>query len=67
VSAVLSAASIIEARRKNGERHLERLRDEAPDLPMVVVPELFTRATGRRVVELVADALADELVGSEAG
>ena len=29
-----------------------------PGLPMVVVPELFTRATGRRVVALVADALA---------
>jgi hypothetical protein len=28
---------------------------------MLIVPELFTRATGRRVVELVADALADEL------
>ena len=34
---------------------------------MVVVPELFTRATGRRVVELVADALAAELATSEAG
>jgi hypothetical protein len=25
------------------------------------VPELFTKATGRRVVSLVAEALADEL------
>ncbi|HTH05757.1 MAG TPA: ArsA family ATPase [Ilumatobacteraceae bacterium] len=58
VTAVLTAARIIEARRQNGEHHLEHLREEAPELPMVIVPELFTRATGRRVVELVADSLA---------
>jgi hypothetical protein len=28
---------------------------------MLMVPELFTRATGRRVVSLVAEALAEEL------
>ena len=28
---------------------------------VLYVPELFTRATGRRVVSLVASALADEL------
>jgi anion-transporting ArsA/GET3 family ATPase len=67
VTAVLSAARIIEARRQNGEGHLQRLRDEAGGLPMVVVPELFTRATGRRVVALVADALAVELDCLEAG
>jgi hypothetical protein len=32
-----------------------------PDLPVLYVPELFTRAAGRRVVALVAEALADEL------
>ena len=32
-----------------------------PDLPVLYVPELFTRATGRRVVALVAEALAEEL------
>jgi len=67
VAAVLTAAQIIEARRQNGERHLERLRDEAPGLPIVVVPELFTRATGRRVVALVADALMADPKLSEAG
>jgi anion-transporting ArsA/GET3 family ATPase len=67
VGAVVTAAQIIEARRQNGERHLERLRDEAPDLPMVVIPELFTRATGRRVVALVADALAADPKLSEVG
>jgi anion-transporting ArsA/GET3 family ATPase len=67
VGAVLSAAQIIEARRQNGERHLQRLREQAPGLPMAVVPELFTRATGRRVVALVADALAADSKLSEAG
>jgi anion-transporting ArsA/GET3 family ATPase len=58
---VVDAARISEARRRVGARHLERLAEQAPDLPVVIVPELFTRATGRRVVTLVADALADEL------
>jgi len=65
-SAVLAAARIIEARRQNGDGHLRHLRDEARGLPMVAVPELFTRATGRRVVALVADALASELKSVEA-
>ncbi len=60
-SAVLEAARITEARRQIGAGHLDRLRAES-DLPMLCVPELFTRATGRRVVTLVADAL-DEKVG----
>ncbi|MBA3289313.1 MAG: hypothetical protein H0U21_15070, partial [Acidimicrobiia bacterium] len=62
VRQVLEAARVTEARRRVGGRHLERLRDEIPDaLPVLNVPELFTRATGRRVVSLVAGALADEL------
>jgi anion-transporting ArsA/GET3 family ATPase len=61
VDAVLDAARITEARRRIGAGHLERLQRECPHVPMLIVPELFTRATGRRVVELVADALADEL------
>jgi anion-transporting ArsA/GET3 family ATPase len=66
VGAVLTAARIIEARRQNGEHHLDHLREQVPNLPMVLVPELFTRATGRRVVELVADALAPQLASAEA-
>ncbi len=31
------------------------------DLPIITVPELFSRAPGRRVVSLIADGLADEL------
>lgn len=61
VDAVVAAARITEARRRIGAGHLERLQRDCPELPMIIVPELFTRATGRRVVELVADALADEL------
>ncbi len=59
VRAVLDAAHITEARRRIGSGHLSRLREHT-DLPMIMVPELFTRATGRRVVSLVADALAEE-------
>jgi len=58
--AVLEATHITEARRKIGEGHLDRLRSES-DLPILTVPELFTRATGRRVVTLVADALAGQV------
>jgi anion-transporting ArsA/GET3 family ATPase len=58
---VVTAARISEARRRNGDGHLARLAQHADGLPTLVVPELFTRATGRRVVALVADALAAEL------
>jgi anion-transporting ArsA/GET3 family ATPase len=62
VRPVAEAARLTEARRRVGAQHLERLRSEIPDtLPVLYVPELFTRATGRRVVTLVANALADEL------
>lgn len=62
VRQVLAAAQVTEARRRVGNRHLERLRDEIPaGLPVLYVPELFTKATGRRVVALVAKALAEEL------
>jgi anion-transporting ArsA/GET3 family ATPase len=62
VSDVVVAAQLTESRRLVGGRHLERLRRAVPPgLPILYVPELFTRATGRRVVALVAEALADEL------
>jgi anion-transporting ArsA/GET3 family ATPase len=60
VRAVMEAAHITEARRRIGGEHLARLREHS-DLPMLMVPELFTRATGRRVVSLVAEALSEEL------
>jgi len=62
VRQVLAAAQVTEARRRTGNRHLERLRAGLPaGLPVLYVPELFTKATGRRVVALVAGALAEEL------
>jgi anion-transporting ArsA/GET3 family ATPase len=61
VTAVIEAARITEARRRVGSEHLERLRAETAPIPVVYVPELFTRATGRRVVALVTEALSDEL------
>jgi anion-transporting ArsA/GET3 family ATPase len=59
-TAVVEAARITDARRRIGQSHLDRLRAES-DLPILTVPELFTRATGRRVVALVAEALEAEL------
>ncbi|MEZ5297137.1 MAG: ArsA family ATPase [Ilumatobacteraceae bacterium] len=56
VGAVLDAARVAEARRRIGDEHLARLADGV-DVPIVTVPELFTRATGRRVVTLLADSL----------
>jgi anion-transporting ArsA/GET3 family ATPase len=62
VRRVVLAAQLTEARRRVGGRHLERLRAALPSgLDVLYVPELFTRATGRRVVALVAEALAEEL------
>lgn len=63
VTDVLAAAQMNESRRRVGDGHLDRLRSELPaDMLMLYIPELFTRATGRRVVNLVAQALADELI-----
>jgi hypothetical protein len=62
VRQVLAAATVTEARRRVGGRHLERLRASVPaDLPVLYVPEMFTRATGRRVVALITRALSEEL------
>jgi anion-transporting ArsA/GET3 family ATPase len=68
VATVLDAARLTEQRRQTGAGHLDRLRsflDSAPgiaaDLPIITIPELFSRASGPRVVSLVADALTDEL------
>lgn len=68
VVSVVDAARLTESRRATGATHLDRLRawiEGAPevvdDLPIVVVPELFARASGPRVVSLVAEALTDEL------
>jgi anion-transporting ArsA/GET3 family ATPase len=62
VATVLEAARVTESRRRVGAGHLQRLRDGlADDVEVLYVPELFTRATGRRVVALVGEAFAAEL------
>jgi anion-transporting ArsA/GET3 family ATPase len=62
VATVFDAAELAEARFRNGAEHLARLQgvlDSA--VPTVFVPELFTKAAGRRVVMQVADQLRAEL------
>lgn len=60
--ALVLAARLAEARRATGAAHLDRLRAELPaGLPVLEVPELFTRASGPRVVMRVAEALAATL------
>ncbi len=62
VGTVVEAARITEARRRIGASHLDRLRETLGDeVEVLYLPELFTRASGRRVVTLLADALAHEL------
>jgi hypothetical protein len=63
VGVVIDAARMTEARRRLGAGHLDRLRTAlGADVPVLIVPELFTRATGRRVVTLMAQSIHDEIV-----
>lgn len=63
VGSVFQASTLIEARRRIGAGHLDRLRAAlGPSVPLLIVPELFTRATGRRVVSLMAESIQDELL-----
>ena len=62
VATVFHAAALAQARREGAVGYLQRLRaDVAADVPLLLVPELFTRSGGRRVVSLMADALHEEL------
>jgi hypothetical protein len=62
VATVFDSARLAEARRSVVETHLARLRaDISAEVPVVQVPELFTKASGSRVVSLVADELAEVL------
>jgi anion-transporting ArsA/GET3 family ATPase len=55
---VLEAATLAQSRHDVAEHYVARLRKELPSgVPLHVVPELFTKASGRRVVALVADEL----------
>ena len=60
VPAVMQAAALVDARCAVGRQHLESLWSQLPaDVQRLTVPELFTKARGRRVVSLVADAIAE--------
>jgi anion-transporting ArsA/GET3 family ATPase len=67
IATVVDAARFTESRRSSGARHLATLRRELDGLDVVTVPELFTRASGPRVVGLVADVLAAELDADPGG
>jgi anion-transporting ArsA/GET3 family ATPase len=63
---VLDATRLAVARRKLGVGHLERLAEQLPaGIPMLSVPELFTRSTGRRAIQQVVEALSTQLDGVE--
>ena len=55
---VFAAARLAQARHLAAEEHLARLVELLPDdVPVHQVPELYTKASGRRVVSLLADEL----------
>ncbi len=60
---MLDAARLAVTLRRTGAEHLAHLRAGLPaDLPVLYVPELFARSGGRRSVELVSEALGEELL-----
>ena len=62
VGPVLDAARLAVTLRRTGAEHLERLRAGLPGgLPVLYVPELFSRTHGLRATHQVADALGAEL------
>lgn len=62
VEPVLDAARLAVTLRRTRAGHLDHLRSELPaSLPLLFVPELFTKAHGLRSTRLVADALGAEL------
>ena len=64
VATVFDATRLALARADLAAGHLADLADRVPQgIPLLQVPELFTRATGRRAVQQVAEHLADALTG----
>jgi len=62
VEPVLDAARLAVTLRRTRAGHLDHLRHELPaSLPLLFVPELFTKAHGLRSTRLVAEALGAEL------
>ena len=59
---ILDAARLAVTLRRTRAGHLQHLRDSLPpSLPLLFVPELFTKAHGLRSTRLVAEALDAEL------
>ncbi|MDY7099630.1 MAG: ArsA family ATPase [Actinomycetota bacterium] len=64
VDSVLAGARLAVGLRRGRAEHLERLRtDLDPAIPMLYLPELFTRSHGIRTTRQVAEALGEELGG----
>lgn len=63
VEHVLNGAELAVDLRRARASHIARLRDGLdPAVPMPIVPELFTRATGVRATRMFAEALEEELL-----
>jgi anion-transporting ArsA/GET3 family ATPase len=61
---VLEGVDLVVRRRRASTRHLDALRGAIPgDLPLLYVPLLFGRVHGPRAVQLIAQALGEELDG----
>lgn len=59
---VVEAARLALRIRRGGAAHLRTLREGMPaEAPLVILPYLFGRSTGRRAVRQLAEALAEEL------
>jgi len=62
VAPVLEAARLAVTLRRSGAAHLELLRGAVdPAVPLLYVPELFTRGYGLRTTRQIAEALSAEL------
>lgn len=62
VDTVVRGADLAVRMRRSRAAHIARLRDELPGgTPLLIVPELFTRAQGIRATRMLAEALGDEL------
>ena len=60
--ALIEAAHLAVRLRRTRAAHLQTLRESLERrIPFLLVPELFSRATGLRTTRLVAEALSDEL------
>jgi hypothetical protein len=62
VAPILEAARLAVTMRRTGAGHLQRLQAGLPpDLPVLLLPELFTRTHGLRTTHQMAQSLGEEL------